>query len=95
MNFIFPAVVVLLVAVASVQSDETTEPSSSTPESSTPSVSTVSGPETTTEDIELSDDPDKMRDAYCESRKWIFSSGKKRELKWVVYNACQCMRVRR
>ena len=73
----------LVITLTSVQCDETTPADSSTAPSDG----------TTTPDIELSDDPVLVRQAYCDSRSWLFASGKKWQLKWVVTMACECMRV--
>lgn len=90
MKIVSSCLLVLVITLTSVQCDETTPDDSSTAPSDG---TTASSAETTTPDIELSDDLALVRQAYCDSRSWLFTSGEKRELKWVVTMACECMRV--
>lgn len=90
MKIVSSRLLVLVITLTSVQCDETTPDDSSTAPSDG---TTASSAEATTPNIELSDDPALVRQAYCDSRSWLFTSGKKRELKWIVTMACECMRV--
>lgn len=97
MKIVSSLLLVLVITLTSVQCDETTPDGSSTASSDGSTTSSdgskTPSAETTSPDIELSDDPALVRQAYCDSRSWLFTSGKKRELKWVVTMACECMRV--